>query len=394
MKLRVFIYLLIPAEADIKPVNIRSTYAAGEEIQLRFITNTPVNTHIILQGSYGDIVLQPLKEEKDSLMFTIPSFLSQKRGIIQYILVANEIKHYSGTIEILPSTKIQEPLESYLGPPSITAGSKDYGMFVVLPTDRYDNPVKDSTLVTIKHQFLDLQKEDSLYTNNFIAWKNIHSYEASGRILIAAESNHTVSKEFTLDVFPDQSTSFDLYVSKKHAYADGNQMIEFFTSVITDTFGNPISDGRIVVFSILTDTKQQLRTTGTTNGGVARGYMIHPAYKSTWTVQAFIPEMAESNERTLDFKQASEDYNVVFMDSNRNIKVGPIMSFMNQIIPDGALVFLHIYKENKLLETMTKSSHQGMVNFKLSEDFFSTGIYTLELESMGITKKYNRIHIE
>ncbi|WP_405205103.1 hypothetical protein [Aquimarina sp. LLG6339-5] len=410
MKLRTYTYLLLLVilivgfttsnpiiqniqEIDITTLQAKNTYTAGEEIILKFKAEESSEISLIVKSSYGISVLNS-QEKEGNLVFKIPPFLSQKRGIINYKLVHNLQEIYSGSLYIRASKMITEPLESYLGPTSITAGGKDYGMFTVIPSDTYDNPIRDSTLVTIKHQFLDLEKDSELFINNFIAWKNIYSYQESGRILVSANTGNLASKEFTLDVFPSQAQDFELKVLKKHEYADGNQIAEFFTSEIKDEYGNTISDGRIVEFSILTNHNELLRVSGTTIKGVARGYMIHPAKASLWTAQAFIPEMAESDELTLEFKSAVKDYTIAFTEDKRNIKVGAILSFMNQIVPDGAMISLDVYRDEILIETFTKFSSKGFVEFHLSEDFFPNGEYMIEVMGMGIHKKYDHIVLE
>ncbi|AXT56779.1 hypothetical protein D1815_13880 [Aquimarina sp. AD1] len=410
MKLRTYTYLLFLVililgfttsnpiiqniqEIDITTLQTKNTYTAGEEIILKFKTEESSEISLIVKSSYGISVLNS-QEKEGNLVFKIPPFLSQKRGIINYKLVHNLQEIYSGSLYIRASKMITEPLESYLGPTSITAGGKDYGMFTVIPSDTYDNPIRDSTLVTIKHQFLDLEKDADLFINDFIVWKNIYSYQKSGRILVSANTDNLASKEFTLNVFPAQAQDFELKVSKKHEYADGNQIVKFFTSEIKDEYGNTISDGRIVEFSILTNHNEQLRASGTTIKGVATGYMIHPAKASSWTAQAFIPEMADSDQLTLEFKPAVTDYTITFDKGKRNIKVGAILSFMNQIIPDGAMISLHVYNNDTLTDTFTEFSSKGFVDFYLSNDFFPAGEYTLEVTGMGITKKYDHIVLE
>lgn len=379
---------------EVQVLDFKENYSAGEKIELVFKANETIEYQLWLKSSYGNVLLKANNDLLDTLLFTVPSFLSKKKGVIHYNLISNQQAFHSGSLQISASHKKTEPLESYLGPTSINAGGKDYGMLTVLPTDEYDNPLEDSTLIAIEHQFLDIETSEELAVDDFIAWKNIFSYEKSGRILVAAKSKEISSKEFTIDVFPSQAQNFNLDFRREHSYADGNQIMEFFTSTISDKFGNIISDGRVVEFSIETDTKQQLRTTGTTINGIARGYIVHPNAFATWTVQAFIPQMAESNTIALQFDQAVKDYPIEFSSDNRKVKVGPIRSFMNQILPDGAAVTLYIYKDETLLEKIVKSSSQGKVHFKLSEDFFSSDIYTIEVISMGISKKYDRIKLK
>ncbi|WP_378178661.1 hypothetical protein [Aquimarina sp. SS2-1] len=380
-------------EIDVVAVHNKTDYIAGDEIVLKFKTNKRIEANLLLESSYCKTHLNS-QQQDEMLIFKIPSSISEKKGVLHYKLIFNTKELHSGRLNIKASDKIKTPLESYLGPTSIIAGGIDYGMITVLPSDVFDNPIEDSTLISIKHQFLETEKNSEFYTKDFIVWNNIYSYEKSGRILVSAHTAKTASKEFTLDVFPAQAQDFDLYTSKKHEYADGNQIIEFSTSIIKDAYGNVISDGRLVEFSIVTANQERLRTTGTSINGVATGYMVHPVSETTWDIQAFIPEMAQSNKLTMTFKSSVKDYEIQFSKTNRKITVGPILSFMNQIIPDGAIISLSIENDNKMIDTLSEFSSEGFVEFNMSEDFFPNGKYTVEINGMGITKKYDRIELK
>ncbi|WP_253256022.1 hypothetical protein [Formosa algae] len=140
----------------------------------------------------------------------------------------------------------------------------------------------------------------------------------------------------------------------------------------------------------ITNQKQNiLTTTGTTIDGIAQAKIIHPDYKDAWTVKAYVDGMAESESIVLQYKSVIKDYNVKFSEQNRSITVGPLQSFMGQMIPDGLHVKLHIYKANKHIETLTKTSFNGYVNFNLKPAIYSNGNYNFSVETAGITKQFN-----
>ena len=83
-----------------------------------------------------------------------------------------------------------------------------------------------------------------------------------------------------------------------------------------------------------------------------------------------------------------EDFNVAFSENNRVITVGPLQSFMEQMIPDGLHVKLHIYRGDTLITILTKTSFNGYVHFKLKPAIFENGNYNFNLETAGLTKAY------
>ena len=220
-------------------------------------------------------------------------------------------------------------------------------MLVVIPTDNLDNPVPTNTLVEAKHQFLASEETNSIFTKNLIAYRNIYSKKQRGRILVSSESLGINSKEFTINVFAAIPADFIISAKSPHNYADGNQITTFSTSVIKDKHDNIVNDGTFVTFFITNKKGNVLKTTGTTIEGVANSKIIHPDFEDNWSVKAYVDGMAESNTITVNYKRVIEDFNVAFLEKNRKIKVGPLQSFMKQMIPDGLQVRLQIFKENK-----------------------------------------------
>ena len=362
-------------------------YKAGEDMIIQFSTDKEGAYGLLLKSSYGIVYLNQ-NSTSGQINFTLPRFISRKKGVIHYQLYFEDEVRLTGSLMISSSSKRTTMVEAYLGPTSINAGGLDYGMMTVMPTDVYDNPLEDSTKVEVKHQFLSNEKVEELLVDDFIVWKNIYSYETSGRILVSAKEGLIPSKEFTLDVYPSQAEDFELYERRKHHYADGNQLVEFYTSKIKDKYGNTISDGRLVEIIIQNDKGSRISTIANTIDGVARGFIIHPALKSTWNAKAFIPEMAESNTIILNFLPAVEDIEISFAVNNREMIIGPITSFMEQLIPDGAIITLRLYKEGKLLEEFHKSTFNGKTKFKISKDFYVDGVYDIEIEALGIKKVF------
>ncbi len=364
-------------------------FESGTPIVLKFTSNTKNKPDLYCSNSYGSLLITPLLVN-DTLQYKIPATIYRKSGIVTWKLLT-EANAYSGCFHIAPKVNPVK-VESYIGPPSIEAGTIDYSMVVVIPTDANDNPLKDSTLVTIKRQFLDTQKLIPVYTSNLFAYKIIYSEINTGRILISSESKSVNSKEFTVDVVPAIPTNFTISYERNHDYADNNQFTTFMTSQIRDRYNNIVSDATFVDFFITDTNGNRLKATGLTVNGVAKAKMIHPSQESSWQAKAFIEGMAESNTIALSFKQVVKDYNIIFSENNRLITVGPLQSFMKQIIPDGFQIKLSIYNGDTV-ETFIENTYEGLVRFKLNKDQFPNGNYNFKFESAGIEKTFQDINV-
>lgn len=366
-----------------------TVFKAGNSITLEFKLNTAVETQLFVHSSYGSIVIEA--DASGENQFTIPAFMADKKGIVAYKLFHQSKVCTQGELQITSNDKTQIYLESYIGPPSIIAGGKDYTMQIVVPTDAYDNPLPDSTAVVMKHQFLDTEKEKILYSKDMIGWTNIFSYPQSGRLLLFSKVDKKVSKEFSVDVFPALPENFQIRSKRKHEYADGNQITKFVTSIIKDEYGNIISDGTLVDFVIKDKKGLLLHTQGSTINGQAIAKILHPDQKETWEITAYVQGMAESNMLTIEYTQVLDDFKVQFNSNNREIIIGPLQSFMEQLIPDGAMVRMDIFKEQKKIDTKVKTSSEGIVRFLLQEGFYPSGSYDIQITALGVQKEYKKI---
>ncbi|ULC60342.1 hypothetical protein MBM09_04975 [Flaviramulus sp. BrNp1-15] len=373
-------------DVDIKLLTAQIDYEVGSRVILKFSTSENVKPLLYCSNSYGSTLVSPTFES-NTLEYTIPKNITHKIGVVNWKLLQDGVS-LSGTFNINPKAEVAT-IETYIGPPSIEAGGTDYTMLVVVPTDSLDNPVPVNTLVNAKHQFLSLEESHNIFTNNLIAFKNIYSKKESGRMLVSSESLGTNSKEFTINISSSIPTDFSITAKRPHDYADGNQITTFSTSIIKDKQNNVVSDGTFVMFFIKNSKGNILKTTGTTIDGIATSKIIHPDYADNWVIKAFVDGMAESNDITVNYQQVIEDFNVAFSNNNRDISVGPLQSFMQQMIPDGLQVKLLIYKNNKLLETYTKTSYNGYVYFKLKPAIFENDTYNFRIETAGIEKEFN-----
>ena len=371
--------------AEIKLITTINEFEVGKSITLQFSTNENKRPMLYCSNSYGSTLVTP-SFEGDILNFRIPQNISNKSGLVNWKLLT-ENNPLIGSFKINPKKNVVK-METYLGPPNLVAGIKDYTMLVVIPTDEFDNPVKDSTVVNVKHQFLSLETKEDVLTHNLFAYKNIYSKKENGRMIISSECLSTNSKEYTIDILPSNPINFSITSQRDHNYADGNQITTFSTSTILDDYGNIVSDGTFVEFYIVNKNNNILKLSGLTINGIASAKILNPDHEEQWQISAIINGIAQSNVITLKYMQAVKDYQVDFSKNNRIITVGHLKSFMNQTIPDGLLVTLSIYDAHNLVQEFIVTSDNGYANFVLNNNIFKNGSYNIIIKTAGITKSY------
>ena len=375
---------------SISLLSTKNEFVAGETIILEFTSKIKNNFQLYCANSYGSSVISS-KILDHKITFEIPYFLSKKKGILSWTLINSE-ETISGNISI--RSKIQpRTMETYLGPPSIEAGGIDYAMLVLIPSDSLDNPIRNNSKVIVKHQFLKSEKQDTIFTDKLITYKTFFSPLKSGRMIISSESFGLNSKESDVNIMPAIATNFKLFVRRNHDYADGNQITTFYTSVIKDKNNNIISDGSYIEFFITNKNNNILKTTGTTINGIAKAKIIHPDFEENWKIKAYFIGISESDILKIKYKKVIEDFNVTLLNKNRNIKIGPLKSFMNQMIPDGLSVKLSIYKNNILINELYKESNKGYSDFYLDPNIFENNTYKIIVTTAGIKKEFKKLNL-
>lgn len=313
--------------SGLSPFNHKVTYTAGHKINLKFKGNNTVAHDLLLSYNLGSTIVIP--QIKDSFVhYKIPQFISNMSGTVKWQLVNTTQR---GSFTITPVSQTVK-METYIGPPSIIAGNTDYSMAVSIPLDSLDNVQKDGTAVLFNYNKEATRTQNLSTVDNLIAFDYIYSTEKTGNILLAANSGNQFSKEFTVDIKAGLPVRFYAFAKRNHPYADGNQLVTFYTSILKDRFNNIASDGTLVSFYITNSSGAVLQTTGTTIKGIAMASMIHPEKAEQWSVTAAVAGMASSNTITMEFEQVFDNYDIQLNDGNRTITVGPLRSFMGQII--------------------------------------------------------------
>ena len=375
-------------ETQISLLSKQQEFVAGNKIVLEFETKT-TNFSLYCTNSYGSILVNHTPTDK-GIAFALPTFFTQKRGIVYWKVFQNETTALEGSFHI-KSIEKSESLEMYLGPPSIEAGGKDFTMLVAIPTDSLDNPLPKNTPVLINTQFLAKEDKTEVTTNNLIAYHNIYAPLQSGRMLLSTQHQEKNSVELDVNIVPAIPKNFQIFFTRNHNYADGNQITTFYTSVLKDSYNNVVSDGTFVYFYITTRENAVLKTFGQTVNGVAKAKMIHPDKAANWSVKAFIDGISESNSIEINYQQAIKDFKVVFTNENAKIKVGPFQSFMNQMIPDGLKVTLTVSQKNNVVKVYYRETNKGFAHFILNKNFYPKGNYTVKIEAAGLVKTYKNI---
>ena len=277
-------------------------------------------------------------------------------------------------------------METYLGPTSIFADGFDRSMYVSLPQDVYGNPLSSGTKITSKTQLNNLNEVSEIEVRNGIAYKYLEGGSKVGNLFLSSYLEDQVSKEFTVEIWPTKAAEFLIFAKQEHKYADGNQVFNMLTSKILDVNGNDISDGTLVKFVAQDSNGQILVAYGQTLDGHAIGKFLHPEEPATWNIQALISGVAQSNIIDVEFMSAFEDFPVHLNRSKDSIQIGPIKSYMKQLIPDGLSVEMKVIaNEGVDLYSAKSNTRKGIAMIEIPSEFRKEDL-SVQISAGGMTK--------
>ena len=363
----------------------------GDKVILKFDKREYVNAILYYSNSYGSSVITPIIEG-NQISFVFPPFVSNKIGVVNWKLVDSKEVIKEGSLTMNASKNVSR-IETYLGPIFMQAGESNYAHLVSIPLDSLDNPVEVNTKVIVNQQFYTSNSTSAIYTEHLISFKEIYTRPLAGRISMNSLCESISSKELSTEIYAANPVDYQINIQTNHPYADGNQLATFSTSPIKDKYGNLVVDGTFVKFIIRNKNNYLLHANGTTINGIATTKINHPKEEDTWLIQSFVAGMAESNTLQVEFLTAIKDFSTVFSDSNRTIEVGPIKSYMNQLIPDGLDIQLRVLQKGRLIQKTTIQSTDGLGTFILKGSILEIGVYDFEIELGGITKHFKDIKL-
>jgi len=362
-------------------ITVDTKYVAGDLIVFKNVQETE-NSILFLSSSYGSTILYP-SDYENSKVFQVPSYLSKKAGWVYWKhLLSGKVKE-EGTFQIVPTHELSSHLETYVGPRSLKAGGVEPSMLVAIPCDKFGNLLPEGSPLAVS-KFVDgATNIDSLRLKNGIAVLKIPSMNKAGRIFLSTTAGTSISKERIVDVGPSEPVDFTISLRRQHMYADGNETMDCITSQIKDSFGNIVADGTLVSFQIIDASNSVSMVTATTVNGVATAQLLHPTHRTNWMVKANVSNFATSNAIETNFESATLDFEARLIDNNTVVEVGPIKSFLGQLIPDGTQIVIRINKQSKTILT-----ENGMARLKLAGAMLPKNEpFDITIQTMGLEKR-------
>ena len=266
--------------------------------------------------------------------------IEKNAGLLTIQVVAEGMLLDEKKIKILPH-KAVFPLDSYLGSKSIIANAKDWAMITAIPTDKFGNLTSVNTAV----QFDLLRPNDSREkrisrTQYGIAYQKITARTKAGKTFVGVSVDDANSREKELLEVADFPKSFLIQTENISLNADARQTFRLKTNTLKDGYGNIMPDGTVVVFNCK-DADGTIRTlSGYTLEGVTEVFIQNPSVAGLLSINAFVPGGGISNTLSLSFKVNDREIPFITNKITGKIKIGPVIGNLNQLVPNGTLIFI------------------------------------------------------
>ena len=305
------------------------------------------------------------KVENCFVGFDLSQSLTEQSGELSLRLYA-DTELIAQELFIISTDTTQLPLlDALCGPRQILTGGEDHTALVSTTLDSLDNPWPEGTPTRFDYVFKNTVKTAIKNSKPLYTYQIFYSDNESGNAVISVQSQKGTHSEFDLTLHPNFPQDFLIKSDRDHYYADGKQVTEINTSRIVDRFGNVTSDGTIVNFIIEAKGHPFQTGIGRTINGVATLKIPAPLSPITWNVSAQINQFAKSDEIAINYQKSISPFSAKELSSKR-IEVGPITSFIGQLVPDHTHVDLHIFQNGELHQIITAFTKNGIARADLT----------------------------
>ncbi len=339
---------------------------------------TPV--FLSLMGSYGANMLRA-EFENNKAWFYVPPELTTRSGATTLIATSGEA---GGKAQLIfrPDEPV-EPITPLVGSRSIIADADHWAMAVVIPFDRFGNPIATGTPVDIRS----LHPGNNLRTyrpetEHLLVWERIYSGTKAGRTVIAANIEDVHGPEGILLEIPGWPVPYTLSADPPNLPADRFQLVTLRSSIIVDQYDNMMPDGTQVSFVVTGPTGETRILPTITIDGIAETIMQAPRTAGAYTIHG-VTFGIESEPLILTFSEgpAIEPFPVKItidnLDRELDILAGPITADLDQYVPDGTQVSFTINAPDGTSIEQTAQSDAGYATLPLRLAKLAAGRYTV-----------------
>lgn len=357
-------------------VNILSIPAdinAGNNIELSISSNQKATALLLFDGAFGIQTFDLFLEEGET-NHIISGELTKWSGLASVLITNKELVLSEKQINILP-LKPHDPMEIYAGPKTIWNDRKQPSMLVAISRDSLQNISKEGTKVDFQFRYPNGQLyELKSQTSHLLSAAVLEGNQASGEIAVGISDEGSFSSEQRIDIVPSWPRKIEIELIDHVPYADNRHFASLRTKKLIDEVGEQIPDGTLVHFNIISDKGNVSLYRAFTIDGMASVFIKNPSYATLWNVSASIGSVIKSNTLKLFFESPIKQIKYRFLETNNELAIGPLVSYLDQYVADGMKVYVSI---GDLV--IVEETDQGFVKINLNQYDLPKGLLDLKI---------------
>ncbi|MDG1573364.1 hypothetical protein OZ410_13625 [Robiginitalea sp. M366] len=329
--------LLPVLDAELPGVTVQApdSLGAGEALTLSFRASAALETPwTFVSNPWGALGI-PLERNGEVYLARVPLEVTRFAGPLRWRMGQGNTLLASGVVEIQPSEKRPEVLESYAGPSHLRIGQDPYGDFIVLPVDVWDNPLPDGTALSLTVSGDGSRETATDRASHLMAYRRLGPGQRTGIRYLDARHGDIRSKRREVRVMAGIPDSLTLLATRPHDVADGHSLLHLAAGPLRDAWGNPVPDGTWVEFRLTDSLGNQTRTQGAALRGLAEIDVPFPNRATQWRITAAAAGGVVSRPLELAFLPAVVEVPFVVAPNGRLVEIGPVPSLAGGLAPDG-----------------------------------------------------------
>jgi hypothetical protein len=367
------------------PMSVAKTIIAGSQLAITVGPSAApkgLSVTLVVTGSYGPRMYQTTFQ-RDEAHFLLPGKETQQAGIVGLTALAGQSQG-SAQVLIQASSPV-EPLTPLVGVRSIIADRYSWSMTVLVPFDKFGNPVMEGTRVEvlILHPGNRLEKK-FLVVRHLLAWMRVFSGIKAGRSTVVALLGQVYGFEARLLEVAGWPTPFSISADPPSLPADGYLLTTLQTSIIRDQFGNAMPDGTLITFVI--DSPDGTRTSipaQTIDGSAGISFQA-PREEGAYQIRASVFGV-ESQLFVMHFTAGPAVGTFPIIGHQETINqaslliAGPLLGTLGQYIPDGSPVRFLITPAHGQSQELDTVSDAGYAQVEMLLAQFPAGLYSIRV---------------
>ncbi|MEI7556894.1 hypothetical protein [Candidatus Chlorohelix sp.] len=338
---------------------------------------------LIAYGSAGPRIYRGTFN-KNEAFFTLPESDTKQSGLVTLVAKAGQVQ-IEKRLTLKPGAPI-EPLQPLVGAKAVVADTQHWSMVVIIPFDRFGNPVAEGTPIKMKAKRPDDRLEEQVFkVTNLLSWWRIYSGVKAGHTIISGTTNGVFGPESILHEVPGLPVPFSINVDPLNLTADGTQLATISTSTLRDQFDNKVEDGTLVTFTVdLPDGEQRVLPAYTIDG-IAGIPLQAPRQPGQIKIKGTVLSI-ESSVLTFTLQPGPAvgvfPVSATKADSGKAviIEAGPLLGAQQQFVPDGTPVIFTVSDKSGQKQTFNAISDQGRAKVEVRIAGMQQGNYLVEVK--------------